>query len=69
MGFGFSGGWLHAKLALVAALVAYHVWCGKLMFDFRAGRNTRSHVWLRWFNEFPLVVLFGAVFLVVFKPA
>lgn len=69
LGFGFSGGWLHAKLALVAALVAYHVWCGKLMFDFRAGRNTRSHVWLRWFNEFPLVVLFGAVFLVVFKPA
>lgn len=69
LGFGFSGGWLHAKLALVAALVAYHVWCGKLMFDFRAGRNTRSHVWLRWFNEFPVVVLFGAVFLVVFKPA
>ncbi|MDA1117033.1 MAG: CopD family protein [Proteobacteria bacterium] len=69
LGFGFSGGWLHAKLALVAALVAYHVWCGKLMFDFRAGRNTRSHVWLRWFNEFPLVVLLGAVFLVVFKPA
>ncbi len=69
LGFGFSGGWLHAKLALVAALVAYHVWCGKLMFDLRAGRNTRSHVWLRWFNEFPLVVLFGAVFLVVFKPA
>jgi len=69
LGFGYSGGWLHAKLALVAALVAYHVWCGKLMFDLRAGRNTRSHVWLRWFNEFPLVVLVGAVFLVVFKPA
>jgi len=69
LGFGFSGGWLHAKLALVAALIAYHVWCGKLMLDLRAGRNTRSHVWLRWFNEFPVVVLFGAVFLVVFKPA
>ena len=35
---------------------------------FRAGRNTKSHVWLRWFNEFPVVVLFAAVFLVVFKP-
>ena len=69
LGFGFSGGWLHAKLALAAALIAYHVWCGKLMLDFRAGRNARSQVWLRWFNEFPVVVLFGAVFLVVFKPA
>jgi putative membrane protein len=68
LGFGFSGGWLHAKLALVALLVAYHLWCGKLMLDFRAGRNTRSHVWFRWFNEFPTVVLFAAVFLVVFKP-
>ncbi len=69
LGFGFSGGWLHAKLALAAALIAYHVWCGMLMLDLRAGRNTRSQVWLRWFNEFPVVVLFGAVFLVVFKPA
>lgn len=68
LGFGFAGGWLHAKLALSVLLVAYHVWCGKLMLDFRAGRNTRSHVWFRWFNEFPTVVLFAAVFLVVFKP-
>ena len=68
MGYGFSGAWLYAKLALVVLLVAYHAWCGKLMLDFRAGRNTRSHVWFRWFNEFPTVVLFAAVFLVVFKP-
>jgi putative membrane protein len=68
LGFGFAGGWLHAKLGLSVLLVAYHVWCGKLMLDFRAGRNTRSHVWFRWFNEFPTVVLFAAVFLVVFKP-
>ncbi len=67
--FQGAGGWLHAKLALVAALVVYHLWCGKLMLDFRAGRNTRSHVWLRWFNEFPLIVLLGAVLLVVYKPS
>jgi protoporphyrinogen IX oxidase len=66
--FQGAGGWLHAKLALVATLAVYHLWCGKLMLDFRAGRNTRSHVWLRWFNEYPLLVLLGAVFLVVFKP-
>jgi len=69
LGWGFAGGWLHAKVALTALLVAYHVWCGKLMLDFRAERNRRSHVWYRWFNEVPTLVLFAAVFLVVFKPS
>jgi len=68
-GWGFAGWWLHAKVALVVALVAYHAWCGKLMLELRAGRNRRSHVWFRWFNEFPTLVLFAAVFLVVFKPS
>ncbi|MSQ53905.1 MAG: CopD family protein [Betaproteobacteria bacterium] len=68
LGFGFGGAWLTAKLALVALLVGYHAWCGKLMIDFREGRNTKSHVWLRWFNEVPVLLLFGVVFLVVFKP-
>ena len=66
--FQGTGLWLDAKLALVAALVAYHAWCGKLMLDFRNERNTRSHVWYRWFNELPIVVLFAIVLLVVFKP-
>ena len=68
LGWDFGGGWLHAKLAVVLLLVAYHAWCGKLMLDFRAGRNTKSHVWLRWFNELPTLALFAAVFLVVYKP-
>jgi putative membrane protein len=68
LGWGITGGWLHAKLALTAVLVGYHAWCGKLMLDFRNGRSTRSHVWYRWFNEFPTLVLFATVFLVVFKP-
>jgi putative membrane protein len=68
LGFGFSGAWLYAKLALVVVLIGYHAWCGKLMLDLRADRNIRSHVWFRWFNEFPVVVLFAAVFLAVFKP-
>jgi putative membrane protein len=66
--FQGAGGWLHAKLALVALLVGYHIWCGKLMLDFRKEQNTRSHVWLRWFNEFPVLVLFAVVLLAVFKP-
>ncbi len=68
LGFGFSGGWLHAKLALVAVLVIYHLWCGKLLKDFKHDRNAKSHVWFRWFNEFPVLVLFAVVILVVVKP-
>ena len=68
LGYGVSGGWLHAKLALVAVLVAYHLWCGALIKDFRLDRNTRSHVWYRWFNEVPTVVLIAVVILVVVKP-
>ena len=66
--FQGAGGWLHAKLALVGALAAYHVWCGKLMLDLRAERNTRGHGWFRWFNEFPVLILVAVVLLVVFKP-
>jgi putative membrane protein len=66
--FQGAGFWLHAKLALVAVLVAYHAWCGKLMMDFRNERNTRSHIWYRWFNEAPTVLLVAIVLLVVLKP-
>ncbi|HEY8068551.1 MAG TPA: CopD family protein [Burkholderiales bacterium] len=66
--FQGAGGWLHAKLALVAVLVAYHAWCGKLMLDFRRDRNGHSHVWYRWFNEIPVLILVAIVLLVVFKP-
>lgn len=68
LGYGFSGGWLHAKLALVAVLIVYHVWCGRLLAAFKHERNHRSHVWFRWFNEFPVLLLFAIVALVVVKP-
>ncbi|HEX6689711.1 MAG TPA: CopD family protein [Burkholderiales bacterium] len=61
-------GWLHAKLALVALLAGYHLWCWRLMRAFAEGRNTKSHVWFRWFNEVPVLILFATVFLVVLKP-
>ena len=67
-GYGFSGGWLHAKVALVMILVIYHVWCGKLMLDFKHDRNTKSHVWYRWFNELPVIFLIAIIILVVVKP-
>lgn len=67
--FGFASmGWMHAKLALVGVLVAYHLYCGKLVKDFAAGRNNKSHVWYRWFNELPVLVLVAVCILVVVKP-
>ncbi len=68
LGYGVGGGWLHVKLLLTLLLVAYHAYCGKLLQDFSAGRNTRSHVWFRWFNEIPVLLLLGSVLLVVLKP-
>lgn len=68
LGYGFAGGWLHAKLALVLVLIGYHLWCGRLLREFREDRNRRSHVWYRWFNEFPVLLLLVIVLLVVVKP-
>ena len=68
LGYGYSGAWLHAKLALVAVLIAYHAYCGKLLVDFKHDRNRHGHVWYRWFNELPVLILFGIVLLVVLKP-
>ena len=60
--------WLHAKLTIVALLVGYHIWCYRLLVEFREDRNRRSHVWLRWFNELALLPLIAIVVLVVVKP-
>ena len=69
LGFGITGGWLHVKLVLVALLIAFHVYLGKLMRDFRAGHNRHGHVFYRWLNEVPaLPILIAIVFLVVMKP-
>ena len=68
LGYDFAGGWLHAKLALVAVLIVYHLWCGRLLQDFKNDRNRKNHVWFRWFNEFPVLLLVAIVVLVVVKP-
>ena len=68
LGYGIQGGWLHAKLLLVLFLVVYHLYCGRLLKEFRQGSNTRSHVWYRWFNEIPVLVMTAIVILVVVKP-
>ncbi|MCW8919802.1 MAG: CopD family protein [Gammaproteobacteria bacterium] len=68
LGYGLSGGWMHAKLALVVLLIGYHLYCGHLVEVFAAGRNQRSHTFYRIFNELPVLVLMATTILVVVKP-
>lgn len=68
LGYGFSGGWLHAKLTIVVLLMGYHHACGSILKKFECGAMSRSHVWFRWFNEAPVVMMLVVVMLVVMKP-
>ena len=68
LGYSWSGRWLYTKLALVAMLIVYHIYCGKLMLDFKHDRNRHDHVYYRWFNEIPTVILIAGVILAVVKP-
>ena len=60
--------WLQIKLILVLGVVAYHMWCYRLMLDLRGGRNRKSGRWYRWFNEVPGLLLIAIVVLAVVKP-
>jgi protoporphyrinogen IX oxidase len=68
IGLGAGNGWMHAKLAVVVLVLGYHHACGRLLRKFEAGAMSHSHVWFRWFNEAPVVMLVVAVVLVVVKP-
>ena len=60
--------WLQLKIALVALLVIYHIWCGKLMIDFKNDQNVHSHKWYRVFNELPVFALIAIILLVELQP-
>jgi putative membrane protein len=68
IGMGPGQGWMHAKLLIVLALLGYHHSSGVLLRKFENGQMKRSHVWFRWFNEAPVLMMFAAVVLVVVKP-
>jgi putative membrane protein len=68
LGYGFSGLWLQLKLALVLLLIGFHIYCGVLMRDFRHERNKHGHIFYRWLNELPSLILVATVLLVVMKP-
>jgi putative membrane protein len=61
-------GWMHAKLTLVALLVVYHFWCGRLLRELRDDVSTHSHRFFRVFNELPVLILFPVVILAVVRP-
>jgi len=63
-----SAGWMHGKISLVILLLAYHIYCGRLVKQFARGENRRGHVFYRWFNEFPVLLLLGIIFLVELQP-
>lgn len=67
-GMWMKQGWLHAKLFIVLLLTGYDGYCKRLLRDFQQGRNRRSHVWYRVFNEVPAAGLLLVVLLVVLKP-
>lgn len=68
IGRGPGNGWMHAKLLVVLLVVGYHHACGLLLRRFERGESRRGHVWFRWFNEAPVLLLLVAVVLVVVKP-
>ena len=65
---GSGNGWMHAKLVVVVLALGYHHGCARLLRKFEADTNTRSHIWYRWFNEVPVLLLTAAVVLVIVKP-
>ena len=67
-GIGRGSGWMHAKLVVVALSIGYHHACSRILTKFIDNCNTRSHVWMRWFNEVPVLLLTAAVILVIVKP-
>ncbi len=68
IGRGSGNGWMHAKLGIVMLVLGYHHACGVMLKKLVLGQSPRSHVWYRWFNELPVLLLLIAVILVVVKP-
>ncbi len=67
-GSDIGGLWFQIKLGLVALLIAYHLYCGKLLIDFKHGRNRHGHVFYRWLNEVPVIFLIAIILLAILKP-
>ena len=67
-GVGRGSIWMHIKVLLVLVIIAYHLQCKKLLKSFLEKTNTKTHVWYRWFNEIPVLLMLVVTALVVMKP-
>ena len=67
-GIGQGQGWVHAKLTVVVLVVLYHHWCARVLKRFELGQAVHGHVWYRWFNEAPVLMMLAAIVLAVVKP-
>jgi putative membrane protein len=68
LGYGYNGTWLWLKILCVIALILYHIYCIKFFNQFKKNINTRSHIFYRWFNEVPVILLILITLLVVIRP-
>jgi putative membrane protein len=66
--FGYEALWIKLKITLVSILFFYHIICYKYLKLFKKNKNKNSHIYYRWFNEFPVIILIGIIILVVYKP-
>jgi len=66
--FGFEALWIKIKITLVVILSIYHFMCHKYLKLFKENKNNKTHVYYRWFNEFPVIILISIIILVVYKP-
>ena len=66
--FGFEALWIKIKIVLVIILFVYHIICYRYLKLFEKNKNRNTHIYYRWFNEFPVIILIGIIILVVYKP-
>ncbi len=64
-----SSSWFQVKILLVITLIFYHCLCARYMNQLKYNKHDRSHIFYRWFNEFPVLILIGVIILVVVKPS
>ncbi len=68
LGYGYVGGWIHAKLFFVLLLLGYHGVCWRYVKQIEAGSLVRSGKYFRLFNEVPLFIFVPILIFVVIKP-
>lgn len=70
LGYGLGKGqiWMHVKMTAVILLILYHWVCGRMLNTFKTGHNPHSHVFYRWFNEIPVLLLLVVLAMVVVRP-